>query len=248
MRRAALAAVLVVVLGAGCTEDRPATTASPSGDSAASVPQCEAQLGAVEGFELSDTEEVPQPDSVGVREEYRDSEGRTLNYLLGIFGEIGEGLPFLGEMDLATGATARFLGQDLTWVLVWDDTFPCEQVAVIGNGFQRTDFLETMREAEVLPSADPSADSNDEWVSVFDVAEDPADLDPGTDELMEAVGGAIAISPASCWTGLAERLDADPDNYVAAVVASDRSELEDVTVEVGRQPLVTGEFPALCVD
>jgi hypothetical protein len=254
VRRAALAAVLVVVLGAACTGDRPATTAtgSPDGGPAATEPRCEARLGGVEGFVLTRSRDIPQGESIGVREEYRDSEGRSLTYLLGIFGEVGEGLPFQEEVGLSGGATARLLGRDQTWVLVWEDQFPCQQIAVIGNGFRRSEFVEVMERAALLPPdggpPDAGAQGLLEWVAVFDVAEDPGDLEPGTDELMEAAGGAIAISPASCWSGLAVRLGAEPGDYVAAVVAQTRSELEAVTARVGRRPLVSGEFQAHCVD
>jgi hypothetical protein len=144
--------VLVAVLGAGCTEDRPATTASPEGASPEAKPRCEARLGVAEGFMLVRTRDNHEARSIGVREEYRDTEGATLTYLLGIYGEVGEGLPFEGDVELSGGATAGLLGRDLTWVLRWEDEFPCEQIAVIGNGMTRQEFEELMTEAGVLGS------------------------------------------------------------------------------------------------
>lgn len=125
-------------------------TGSPEGGPTATKPRCEDRPGAVEGFVLTRSRDVPQGESIGVREEYRDSEGRSLTYLLGIFGEVGEGLPSEGELDLSGDATARLLGRDQTWVLVWEEQFPCDQIAVIGNGMSREAFEELMTEAGIL--------------------------------------------------------------------------------------------------
>jgi hypothetical protein len=56
--------------------------------------------------------------------------------------------------------------------------------------------------------------------------------------------------PSGCWVGLPEKLG-NPEGdsvYVAAVVAESREELEQVVEKVGREPLLEGEFPAVCVD
>ncbi|HEV2906538.1 MAG TPA: hypothetical protein VGZ50_04405, partial [Actinomycetota bacterium] len=60
----------------------------------------------------------------------------------------------------------------------------------------------------------------------------------------------IAISPINCWVGLPEKLG-DPQGeslYVAAVWAASREELEGAVEKLGREPILVGEFPAMCVD
>ncbi|MGH2690951.1 MAG: hypothetical protein ACRDHM_00415, partial [Actinomycetota bacterium] len=92
-------------------------------------------------------------DHIGVREEYRDEDGRLLVYLLGVTGEMGEGAIVVEDVDLATGQPATLLGTEGTdaWSLVWSDEPPCPQVAIVGNGFSREAFLSTLGESGVLP-------------------------------------------------------------------------------------------------
>jgi hypothetical protein len=83
-------------------------------------------------------------------------------------------------------------------------------------------------------------------VAVFDAARDPDDLDPGPRELRRAAGTHLDISPASCWRGLAPRLDVSRNAYVAAVVAGSEAELDFVVERVGTIPLARGPFPRRC--
>lgn len=88
-----------------------------------------------------------------------------------------------------------------------------------------------------------------DWVAVFRVAE-VEHLDDETQEFMRLVPHNIAIAPIGCWVGVPERLG-NPEGdsvYVAAVVADSREELEEVIEKVGREPILVGEFPAMCVD
>jgi hypothetical protein len=144
-------AALVVGLAflAGCTEDR-----QPQPETRGSEPatRCDVRPGAVpEGFILRRTRELPQGDDrVAVREEYRDAEGRLLVYLLGVAGEVGEGLPHLGRRTLVAGGQARFLGEAPNWILAWDDEPPCSQMSIVGNGFERDEFLGLLEKAGVI--------------------------------------------------------------------------------------------------
>jgi hypothetical protein len=145
--------VAVTVLGASCTGDRPVGGASDQGPTEpdGGKPTCQARPGrGVEGFMLVRTREIDEGEHVALREEYRDREGRRLYYLLGLFGEIGEGLAVRRQLELVNGERAVFLGRGENWILLYEDEFPCPQVAVIGNGFRRGEFLDLLVEASIV--------------------------------------------------------------------------------------------------
>jgi hypothetical protein len=99
------------------------------------------------------------------------------------------------------------------------------------------------------PEPTPTVELIREWVAVFRVA-DARDLQKETDELLRLVPHNIAIAPIGCWVGVPEKLG-NPEGdsvYVAAVVAESREELQRVVEKVGREPILVGEFPAMCVD
>jgi len=91
---------------------------------------------------------------------------------------------------------------------------------------------------------EPTIELIREWVAVFRVAQ--ADkLEEETQELLRLVPKNIAIAPIVCWVGLREKLG-NAQGYVAAVVAESREELEAAVEKVGREPILVGEFPAMC--
>lgn len=96
---------------------------------------------------------------------------------------------------------------------------------------------------------EPTIELLREWVAVFRVA-DARDLQQETDEFLRLVPKNIAIAPIGCWVGLPERLGNPKGEsvYVAAVVAESRQELDRVVEKIGRDPILLGEFPAMCVD
>jgi hypothetical protein len=99
----------------------------------------------------------------------------------------------------------------------------------------------------IATDPEPTIDLSREWVAVFRFAEVDR-LDAETQELLRLVPKHIAISPIGCWVGLVEKLG-NPQGeslYVAAVVARSREELEKVIKRVGREPILEGEFPAMC--
>ncbi len=84
------------------------------------------------------------------------------------------------------------------------------------------------------------------WLAVFDTAADPNELDAATGELLPLVGGAIVVSPASCFQGLPG--DVRSADYVIGVVAGTLAELDDVVAAAERTPTFTGEVGQLCLD
>jgi hypothetical protein len=107
---------------------------------------CEPPIAPPAGFVQVGRVESRQADHVGVRTSYRSDDGRELQLLAGIPGEIGEGLPLAGTLRLADGLDARLLGGDERWVLVWGSEGICEPYAVIGEGFDRRSFVGLLRE------------------------------------------------------------------------------------------------------
>lgn len=252
MRRAALAALGAAILSASCTPDRSAPQAGTAGKA-----RCEAQPGrGAQGFVLQGTKVIDEPDHVAVRKEYRDPQGRLLVYLLGVSGEVGEGLPFRGRVPLASGRTARFLGRGANWVLVWKDRFPCRQMAVVGNGFAREGFLRVVVEAAVLAPGSASVALGEdltEWVAVFHTASNPARLDRDREALAETVPGNLVIGPVGCHRGLARVLGVDEQTYFSGVVVEREAQLDTavrdarVNPQLSEEPLLfRGELEVLC--
>jgi hypothetical protein len=101
----------------------------------------------------------------------------------------------------------------------------------------------------IATDPEPIVDLLQEWVAVFRVAASE-DLRPETDEFLRLVPKNIAIAPIGCWVGLRERLGNPKGEsvYVAAVVAESRQELDRVVERIGREPILLGKFPAMCVD
>jgi hypothetical protein len=123
-------------------------------------PRCDASPGAPPGgFILTRSHELPYRDHVGVREEYRDQDGRLLVYLLGVMGEMGEGAPIAEDIELATGVPATLFGTPdrEAWSVVWTQELPCPQMAVVGNSFTREGFEAVMREMGLLAPIPPDA-------------------------------------------------------------------------------------------
>jgi hypothetical protein len=254
VRRAAAAAVAAAILGAACTEEP-----SPRGQAtAAATPRCEALPGrGPEGFTLQRTREIEEADRVATRLDYRDPEGRRLVYLLGLSGEIGEGMPELGTTTLPDGQEGRFLGRGAAWMLVWEDAFPCPQVAVVGNGFDRPAFVRLLVAIGLVRPSDTAAllgEALTEWVAAFHTATDLEALDDDTEALMEVAPDRLVVGPVGCHKGLAEALGVpESDAYFSGVVSPTRRAL-DRSVELAvRHPLFrdgprfAGELEVLCL-
>jgi hypothetical protein len=150
-----LATVAVAALAAACSGSGTplggAGTSSPS-PHVATRPRCTAPGTGLRGYVLVRTREIRFPDHVGVRSEFRDPRGRLLFFLVGIPGEVGEGLPVVeDELELVDGSVARVLGRGRTWVLAWSGEPPCDDLAVVGNELSRESFERALRGAHILP-------------------------------------------------------------------------------------------------
>lgn len=94
--------------------------------------------------------ELREGDHTGTHRTFRAGGGRRLDYLLGIAGEVGEGLPFVARPTMASGGRARLLGRGRTWTLAWAEPHPCRSSAIVAAGISRPEFLRLLREARVL--------------------------------------------------------------------------------------------------
>jgi hypothetical protein len=93
---------------------------------------------------------------------------------------------------------------------------------------------------------EPSLELPREWIAVFRVGE-AQHLNEEAQELLRLVPKNVAVAPVICWPGLRERLD-NATGYVSAVVAGSRNELDRVVQKVGREPILVGEFPTMCLE
>jgi hypothetical protein len=253
VKRTAVAALAAAVLGAGCTDDR-ITRPTPT----AGTPRCENPPGrGPEGFTLKRTREFDEGDRVATRQDYLDPEGRRLVYLLGLSGGIGEGLPLLARTTLPGGQAGRFLGRGEAWMLVWEDPFPCPQMAVVGNGFEREDFVRLLAAAGLVSPSETSSlvdGALTEWVAAFHTATDLDELDDDTDALMEVAPRSLIVGPVGCHEGLAEALGVpEAETYFSGVVAGTQEALDRAVARAARHPLFqdgpefAGELVVLCL-
>jgi hypothetical protein len=254
VRAWAVAALAASVLAAGCTDERTPEARDP----ARPRPRCDTPPGrGPEGFTLRRTQEVDEGDRTATRLDYRDARGRLLVYLLGLSGEVGEGLPLLAETRLPGGQPSRFLGSGRAWMLVWEEGFPCTQMAVVGNGFDRAGFVRLLVSMGLVPPREAPellGRALTEWVAVFHTAENVSKLDDDTEALMEVAPKSLVVGPVGCHEGLDEALHvSEPDTYFSGVVEPTRRELDRAVARAVRHPLfqdgpvVTGEFEVLCL-
>jgi len=145
--RSARAAALAAVVAVACSgEPTPRTRPEPPGPVACVPPGT-----GLEGYVLIRRGEWRYHDHLGVRMEFRDPSGRRIYFLLGIPGEVGEGLPMAGALRLLDGSVGRFLGEEDRWALVWQGDPPCEDLAVVGNLISEAAFRRALRAASILP-------------------------------------------------------------------------------------------------
>jgi hypothetical protein len=142
-------AVLAVLVGVACRGTEPPKP-EPSPELTAGRPVCRAPGTGLQGFVLVREDQRRYGDHVGARMEFRDPEGRRVFFLLGIPGEVGEGLPLVGEPALLDGTPARLLGEEDRWVLAWEGAPPCRDMAIVGNEIGRSEFEGVLRDASIL--------------------------------------------------------------------------------------------------
>jgi hypothetical protein len=105
-------------------------------------------------------------------------------------------------------------------------------------------------------AADPSAGSSpgdivsagpgETWLAALSVEEDPDALDADTRALKDVLGGALIVSPASCFRGLPAEVDGTA--YVLGVQASTQEELRALVVQTERDPAFEVRVQMLCTD
>lgn len=95
-------------------------------------------------------------------------------------------------------------------------------------------------------SPSPQASGRPVWIAVFETAQDPNDLEGEAGALMDRAGTMVVLGPEGCYGGLRGQDDVDPGDYVLAVVAASRGELEAAVDRSGRDPLVTGTVEDRC--
>jgi hypothetical protein len=98
----------------------------------------------------------------------------------------------------------------------------------------------------VPTTSSPDATGLRVWIAVFETALDPNDLEGEARTLMERAGTAVVVSPEGCYEGLRGRDPVDPGDYVLAVVASSREELDAAIDRSGRDPVLTDMVEDLC--
>lgn len=111
--------------------------------------RCRTEIAPPAGFAPIGTFRVREADHVGIRESYRDPEGRELHVTAGISGEFAEGGEVV-EVTLASGEPARIAGSGTDWVLLWESPPPCEQRTVGGAGFASAGFVDVLVEMGLL--------------------------------------------------------------------------------------------------
>ena len=115
------------------------------------VPTCEPGFTTPQGFRATERFEDPYADHVGIRLGFVSDEGRELHYFAGIPGEFGEGLPGVDSIVVAERLEGPLQGSGDTWVLSWRAPGPCGVRAVLGSGFTRRSFLETLERTGIIP-------------------------------------------------------------------------------------------------
>jgi hypothetical protein len=91
-----------------------------------------------------------------------------------------------------------------------------------------------------------SASPGDTWLAGLRVEADPDALDADTGALKDVLGGALIVSPASCFRGLPAEVDATA--YILGVQASSQEELRALVVQTERDPLFEVRVQMLCTD
>jgi hypothetical protein len=141
-------AVFLAALAVACTRE----ASSHDEASADEERTCQAGFTTPEGFQQTESLRDPYPDHVGIRLGFVSDDGRELHYFAGIPGEFGEGLPSAGDVMVAQGLEGPLQGGRRTWVLSWHAPGPCGARAVLGTGFTRAAFLQTLERAAIIPA------------------------------------------------------------------------------------------------
>jgi hypothetical protein len=88
------------------------------------------------------------------------------------------------------------------------------------------------------------------WIAVYDVAEDPNDLEDERSQIVHALGdpleGSVVVSPAGCFDGLPVTIA--HGSYVLAIEQSERVYLRALGQELDGSPRFVGRITVMCTD
>ena len=140
--------VCLAVAVTACAGSSDPSEGSPHDD----IPTCEPGFATPHGFRQTEVFEDPYVDHVGIRLGFTSDDGRELHFFAGIPGEFGEGLPVAGSVEAAGGIEGSLQGSATTWVLTWRAPGPCGIRAVLGSGFAKSAFLDTLERAGIVPA------------------------------------------------------------------------------------------------
>lgn len=98
--------------------------------------------------------------------------------------------------------------------------------------------------AEASDSVSPV--SGETWLAALRVEANPNALDADTGALKDVLGGALVVSPASCFRGLPA--DVDASAYVLGVQASTQAGLHTLVDEADRDAVFEAQVEVMCTD
>ena len=106
------------------------------------------------------------------------------------------------------------------------------------------------RAGDASPSSSPSRTTEptpvSTWLVVLRVAPDPAGVRDEATALAAVLGGAIQVSPGSCFTGIPARFGGD--RYILGATGASRAEVDGYAADAQIEPLFEGLVQQVCVD
>lgn len=258
---ASLAAV--AILCAGCAGDL--------GAQQGPLPTCNARPVDPPGYEPVATEKVEGADHFGNRYEFLGPNGEQIEYLYGVAGDAGAGLPQKGQLPLASSGGGRLLGSGEDWAFVWHDAFPCDPMSVTGTGITKNNFVALLSFTGVTPPEEeegeggpieeggieeeleeeegeieegilPPGGPSVEFVAIFATAPEESGVESYREGLVSAAGDNAWFGPVNCWKSLASRLGVPRDRFAAGMSALTRNELDFFIEQYERVPIFSGQL------
>lgn len=84
------------------------------------------------------------------------------------------------------------------------------------------------------------------WLVVLRAADDPAGVRDDAAALAGVLGGAIQVSPGSCFTGIPARFGGD--RYILGATGGSKAEVDGLAANAHIEPLFEGHVQVVCVD
>lgn len=119
----------------------------------------------------------------------------------------------------------------------------------IGFGCAATSPIPGSPQASARSIAPPPAVA-ETWIAVYDVAEDPNDLEDERSQIVRALGdpleGSVVVSPTGCFDGLPDTIPGG--SYVLAIQQSERVYLRALGQQLDGSPRFVGRITVTCTD